>query len=341
MTHAKLEQLNFAVIGCGLIGRKRVLALGKNPPLLYTCDLAPARAADLAQLAPGCDAVTDYTVVLADPRVSAVIVSTLNASLAPIALAAVRAGKHVLVEKPGALNAAQLRTILAAAQLTHTRVRLGYNHRFHPALQKTRELLDSGVLGPLMFLRARYGHGGRQGYDREWRADPALSGGGELIDQGVHLIDLAGWFLGEFSTVEGHATTSFWDMKVDDNAFLSLRTAAGQTAWLHASCTEWKNLFSLELYGRDAKLAIDGLGGSYGVEKLTYYKMLPAMGPPEITSWEYVRGDDSWALETRAWIDDIRLGREPSPGLREGIRTLEIVEEIYRKSGYPVSVAGL
>ena len=192
-----------------------------------------------------------------------------------------------------------------------------------------------------MFLRARYGHGGRQGYDREWRADPALSGGGELIDQGVHLIDLAGWFLGEFSTVEGHATTSFWDMKVDDNAFLSLRTTAGQTAWLHASCTEWKNLFSLELYGRDAKLAIDGLGGSYGVEKLTYYKMLPAMGPPEITSWEYVRGDDSWALETRAWIDDIRLGREPSPGLREGIRTLEIVEEIYRKSGYPVSVAGL
>ena len=341
MTHAKLEQLNFAVIGCGLIGRKRVLALGKNPPLLYTCDLDLARAADLAQLAPGCTAVTDYTVAFADPRVSAVIISTLNASLAPIALAAVRAGKHVLVEKPGALNAAQLRTVLAAAQLTHTRVRLGYNHRFHPALQKARELLDSGVLGPLMFLRARYGHGGRMGYDREWRADPALSGGGELIDQGVHLIDLASWFLGEFPTVEGHATTSFWDMKVDDNAFLSLRTAAGQTAWLHASCTEWKNLFSLELYGRDAKLAIDGLGGSYGAEKLTYYKMLPAMGPPEITSWEYVRGDDSWALETRAWIDDIRLGREPSPGLREGIRTLEIVEEIYRKSGYPVSVAGL
>ena len=341
MTTASTAPLSFAVIGCGLIGRKRVLALGKNPPLLYTCDLDPGRAADLAKLAPGCTAVTDYAVALADPRVSAVIVSTLNASLAPITLAAVKAGKHVLVEKPGALNAAQLRVILAAAQTTKTRVRLGYNHRFHPALQKARELLEAGVLGPLMFLRSRYGHGGRKGYDREWRADPALSGGGELIDQGVHLIDLAGWFLGEFSTVEGHATTSFWDMKVDDNAFLSLRTAAGQTAWLHATCTEWKNLFSLELYGRDAKLAIDGLGGSYGVEKLTYYKMLPEMGPPEITSWEYARGDDSWALETRAFLDDIRLGREPSPGLREGIRTLEIVEEIYRKSGFPVSVAGL
>jgi predicted dehydrogenase len=337
------QPLNFAVVGCGLIGRKRVAALGKiaDARLAYTCDLDATRAADLAKLAAGAAAVSDYKAILADKNVHAVIVATLNASLAPITLAAVQAGKHVLVEKPGALNAAQLRTIRDVARKTGTRVRLGYNHRFHPALQKARELVDSGALGPLMFLRARYGHGGRKGYDREWRADAAQSGGGELIDQGVHLIDLAGWFLGEFPTVEGHATTSFWDMKVDDNAFLSLRTAAGQTAWLHASCTEWKNLFSLELYGRAAKIAIDGLGGSYGVERLTFYKMLPEMGPPETTAWEFPRGDDSWSLETRAFLDDIRSNREPSPGLTEGIRTLEIVESIYRKSGFPVSVAGL
>jgi predicted dehydrogenase len=123
-------------------------------------------------------------------------------------------------------------------------------------------------------------------------------------------------------------------MKVDDNAFLSLRTAGGQTAWLHVSCTEWKNLFSLEIYGRDAKLAIDGLGGSYGVERLAYYKMLPQMGPPETTIWEYPGGDDSWRIETEAFCDDIRLQREPSPGLREGIATLKTVEAIYRRSGY-------
>jgi predicted dehydrogenase len=331
MNRANSEPLNFAVIGCGLIGRKRVHALGRNPPLLYACDLDAARAADLAQLAPGCTPVTDHHAVLADARVDAVVVATLNAALAPIALAAVRAGKHVLVEKPGALNAAQLRTVRAAAQETGSRVRIGYNHRFHPALQKARELIDAGALGPLMFLRGRYGHGGRPGYDREWRADASLSGGGELIDQGVHLIDLAGWFLGDFPTVEGHATTSYWDMQVDDNAFLSLRTAAGQTAWLQVSCTEWKNLFSLEIYGRNAKLALDGLGGSYGLERLAFYKMLPEMGPPETTIFEFPRGDDSWTLETRAFIDDIRLGRTPSPGLDEGIRTLEIVEAIYAK----------
>ncbi|HEU5081519.1 MAG TPA: Gfo/Idh/MocA family oxidoreductase [Opitutaceae bacterium] len=330
----------FAIIGCGLIGRKRAMNL-KAARLLYTCDLDAARAAGLAKLAPGAKSTTDFNQALADPEVEAVIVATLNASLAPITLAAVKAGKHVLVEKPGALNAEQLRIIQAAAAKTGARVRIGYNHRFHPALQKARELIDQGALGPMMFMRARYGHGGRRGYDREWRADPALAGGGELIDQGVHLIDLAGWYLGDFKTVDGHASTYFWDMKVDDNAFLSLRTAAGQTAWLHVSCTEWKNLFSLEIYGRDAKLAIDGLGGSYGPERLAYYKMLPEMGPPETTIYEYVRGDDSWATETKAFIEDIRLGREPAPGLTEGIRTLEIVEEIYRKSGYPVSDAGL
>jgi predicted dehydrogenase len=187
-----------------------------------------------------------------------------------------------------------------------------------------------------MFLRGRYGHGGRKGYDREWRADPKLSGGGELIDQGVHLIDLASWFLGDFPTVEGHAATFFWDMKVDDNAFLSLRTAAGQTAWLHVSCTEWKNMFSLEIYGRDGKISVDGLGGSYGAERVTYYRMLPQMGPPETSNWEFPPGDSSWADETGAFVRDIRQGRTPSPGLQEGIRTLEIVESIYRKSGYPI-----
>lgn len=339
MSDSSATQFRFAVIGCGLIGRKRVNAIRDQVTLAYTCDLNEARAADLAQLVPGCRAITDSQVALADPTVDAVIIATLNAALAPVTLAAVQAGKHVLVEKPGALNAAQLRTIQTAAASTGAKVRIGYNHRFHPSLQKARQLLDEGALGPLMFLRARYGHGGRRGYDREWRADPALSGGGELIDQGVHLIDLAGWILGEFSTVEGHATTSFWDMPVDDNAFLSLRTAGQQTAWLHVSCTEWKNLFSLEIYGRDAKLALDGLGGSYGPETLTYYKMLPEMGPPEITSWQYVRGDDSWSLEARAFLDDIRLHREPAPGLTEGIRTLEIVESIYARSGYPVNTA--
>src|SRR5204862_5371210 len=128
--------------------------------------------------------------------------------------------------------------------------------------------------------------------------------------------------------------TYFWQMPVDDNAFLTLRTATEQTAFLHVSCTEWKNLFSFEIYGRDGKLHVEGLGGSYGVEKLTHYRMLPEMGPPETVAWEYPRGDQSWALEFAEWVDDIRLGREPSAGLGDARASLAIVEEVYRQSGY-------
>jgi predicted dehydrogenase len=94
-------------------------------------------------------------------------------------------------------------------------------------------------------------------------------------------------------------------------------------------------MFSLEIYGRDGKLSVDGLGGSYGTERVTHYQMLPQMGPPDTKTWEFPGSDDSWAAETAAFVEDIRLDRTPSPGLREGIRTLEIVELIYKKSGYP------
>jgi predicted dehydrogenase len=189
-------------------------------------------------------------------------------------------------------------------------------------------------LGDLMFLRARYGHGGRIGYDREWRAQPAMSGGGELIDQGVHLIDLARWFLGNFAKVDGYAHTYFWDMPVDDNAFMQLKTASQQVAFLHASCTEWKNTFSWELYGRQGKLQVDGLGGSYGVERLTHFHMLPQMGPPETTSWEFPMVDNSWEVEMLEFLEDIRLNRAPSPGLQDAIAALAMVDHIYRESGY-------
>lgn len=321
-----------AIVGCGLIGRKRAAAL-EGATLKICSDAVPSRAVDLAR-STGANAVERWHDAVASSDVDIVIVATTNDALTPIAVAAVEAGKHVLVEKPAARNLAEIDRLIAAARRHDRRVRVGFNHRYHPALLAARAAIDGGVLGPLMFIRGRYGHGGRVGYEREWRADPEKSGGGELIDQGVHLIDLAAWFLGPFTTVRGSAATYFWDMAVDDNAFMLLETAGGETAFLHVSCTEWKNLFSLEIYGRDAKIAIDGLGGSYGVERFTLYKMLPEMGPPETTGAEYPRGDRSWALEFGEFLEDIRLGREPVAGLDAARAALSVVEQIYQQSGY-------
>jgi len=326
--------MNYAIIGCGLIGKKRLAGLPAGSKLAVACDTNLSRAEELVKQANTGHAIADFRQAVVDSGVDAVIVATINSALAEVSAAAIRAGKPVLVEKPAGISVQQIDGLIALADRHGICVRVGFNHRYHPAFLKAREILASGVMGDLMFLRARYGHGGRIGYDKEWRADPKLSGGGELIDQGIHLIDLAGWFLGEFTRVDGYAMTYFWNMPVDDNAFLSLRTAKGQTAWLHVSCTEWKNLFSFELYGRDAKLHIEGLGRSYGVEKLFHYQMKPEMGPPDAKLYEFSGPDESWQLELAEFEKDVQLERTPDAGLKEAKAALRIVGEIYRKSGF-------
>ena len=325
--------MKFAIAGCGLIGQKRLKTILRKHSLVIAADTHLARAEDMASHVSGALATSDWRQAVEHPDVDAVVVATTNDALAPVTIAALEAGKHVIVEKPAARCLAELRSVQRAAEKSGKIVQVGFNHRFHPAFLKARELFEVGALGPLMFIRGRYGHGGRIGYDREWRADPKLSGGGELLDQGVHIIDLARWFLGDFTRVEGFAHTYFWDMPADDNGFLLLRTASDQCAMLHASCTEWKNMFSFEIYGRNAKLHIEGLGGSYGVERLYYYAMKPEMGPPDTTIWEYPGGDTSWQQELNMFVDAVEGKGKPGPGLRDAEAALEIVEQIYKTSG--------
>jgi predicted dehydrogenase len=343
MTNNTKVPLRFAIVGCGLIGKKRFEALPKGS-LVAACDLDSDRAVALASKAGSkCLAATEVDKALA-AQPDAVIVATTNSQLAPVAAACIRAGKHVLIEKPVAMSTEEIDLLQSLATSHGVIVRSGYNHRYHAAFLKAREILNSGSAGPLMFIRARYGHGGRVGYDKEWRANPELSGGGELMDQGVHLIDLAGSFLGSWASVDGDVATYFWDMPVDDNAFLNLKNVAGKTAWLHVSCTEWKNQFSFEIYTKYAKLHIEGLGGSYGIERLHHYQMLPEMGPPDTMIYEFPRGDTSWGIETNEFIQDIRLHREPEPGLKQARAALEVVESIYSKAGagrHRVAMAGL
>jgi predicted dehydrogenase len=325
--------MRVAIIGCGLIGQKRLRSLRPGDKVVAVADPVKERAQALAAQARDATVYTDWRQAVERADVDAVFVSTSNDALALVTLAAVEAGKHVLVEKPAARNADELIPVIAAAERRGVRVQVGFNHRYHPAFAQARRLLESGTVGPLMFIRARYGHGGRPGYDKEWRARPEISGGGELLDQGVHLIDLARWFLGDFPHVQGHVATFFWDMPVEDNGFMLLRTDAGQVAWLHATWTEWKNTFSFEIFGRDAKLHIEGLGGSYGVEKLSYYKMKPEMGPPETTIWEYPGEDHSWRLELEAFVQAIEAGRSPPVTLRDAHAALTIVQQVYAASG--------
>ena len=324
--------MKLAIMDYDLIGAKRLRALGRDHAVVALADPIASRAQALAAQAAGAAVVTDWRAAVERADVDAVIVATSNDALAPVTAAAVEAGKHVLVEKPAARHPDELVPIIAAAEKRGVGVQVGFNHRYHPAFQQARRLLASGELGPLMFIRARYGHGGRVGYDKEWRAKPEISGGGELLDQGVHLIDLARWFLGEFTDVQGHVGTFFWDMPVEDNGFLLLRTAEGRVAWLHATWTEWKNTFSFEIFGRDAKLHVEGLGGSYGTERLSFYKMKPAMGPPETTIWEYPGEDNSWRDEIDAFARAVAARESPPVTLRDAHAALTVVHQVYARN---------
>lgn len=320
-----------AVIGCGFIGAKRAGALPLGTRLTNVFDLdrrrAEALSAGLDEPALVAGSVDE---VLADVP-DLVIVATIHRDLAELAGRAVEAGCHVLIEKPGACRPDELRDVQRAATTLGRTVRIGFNHRFHPSVLRAHDIVQNAECGSLLFVRARYGHGGRIGYEKEWRADPALSGGGELLDQGIHLIDLTRFLEGDVDLAFAELPSAYWPMPVEDNAFLCLRVRTGGTAWLHASWTEWKNRFSFEIAHRDLKLEIDGLGGSYGVERLTLHEMRPEMGPPDTSAWEWPRGDDSWAAE----LNDVIAAIDGKPGLgatiEDAIAALEIVEEAYQR----------
>jgi predicted dehydrogenase len=322
--------MRFAIVGCGLIGQRRATAIaGLGHLTTLAVDLSKERAVEVAERW-GARSSTNFRAAVEAADLDAVVIATSHAELSTIAVACLEAGKHALVEKPGGRNLAEVRAVADAATATGRIAKVGYNHRFHPALLKAREIVDRGGLGPLMFIRGRYGHGGRPGYEKEWRFERAISGGGQLIDQGSHLIDLAHWFLGEFTDVQAALRTFFWNAEVEDNVFLTLSTAEGRIAWLHATWTEWKNMFSLEIYGREGKLEINGLGGSYGMESLTFYRMLPGMGPPETARWEYPFIDRSWETETAEFIAAINEGRRPIGDAADAVGSMSVIERVYQ-----------
>jgi predicted dehydrogenase len=293
--------LRVGVVGCGLIGRKRALALREQDSIVGVTDanaeVAAALATDL-----GTERFLSFDALL-DAEPDVVIVATTHDALAGIGCEVMRRGCDVLLEKPAGRTSQEIERLRTVANESERLAMVGFNHRFHPGVSNVIAMATSGEFGEVMFVRARYGHGGRIGYDREWRADPYKSGGGELVDQGFHLFDLSRCLVGELPVASAFTSTVYWDMPVDDNAVITLGTSRAHGspfANLHASCSEWKNLFDLEVYCRTAKFHLSGLQGSYGSQVLRIYRMKPEMGPPDLEVIEYPNEDVSWVREWEA-----------------------------------------
>jgi predicted dehydrogenase len=321
--------LRVGIVGCGLMGDKRAAAL-RGDHLEVAFDLEAERAAALVAKYGGtaCETLDE----LLDRECDVVVVATSHDQLAAIACQALGMGSHVLVEKPAGLGSTEVARVGAAAAGADRLVKVGFNHRFHPAIARAVNEARSGRFGPVMFMRGLYGHGGRIGYEHEWRARREVSGGGELVDQGMHLLDVSHWLMGPLPLHSALLRTNFWAMDVEDNAMLALGARGRRDApWsmLHVSWTEWKNMFSLEIYCRTGKLHVTGLAGSYGPQKLRIYTMAPELGPPELEEIDYPPEDVSWSREWEHFRAAIRSGSELLGDVASAEYAWSCVEDAY------------
>jgi predicted dehydrogenase len=318
-----------------LIGTRRAAAAAAHPltKLVKVADTDLARSGALAKTHE-CEAVREWSEIVDDPSVKIVVVSTPNAFLAPIAIAALRRNKHVLIEKPPGRNLGEALEIASvASRAGDARLKVGFNHRYHPAIGRAYEMLRQGLIGDVLNVRARYGHGGRPGYEDEWRGDPQLAGGGELTDQGVHIADLLNWFLGMPETAYCMTQTAMWPIApLEDNAFGILRYRGGAIASLHTSWTQWKNLFSLEIFGRKGSLSIEGLAGSYGDQRLTVAFRKPSGGAPDVAEEVFSGPDQTWAAEWDDFVSGIVEERLYLGTPEDGIAAMATIDALYRSA---------
>lgn len=322
--------MRVGIIGAGLQARRRAPVVREFPDthLVVISAVRRDHAAPLASRM-NCEAAEGWEPVVGRTDLDAVLVCTPPHLHAAITVAALESGKHVLCEKPLARTADEAQAMLAAAARAGRVLKCGFNHRHHPGVQQVRRWVEEGRIGDLMYIRCRYGIGGRPGYEHEWRADPQIAAGGQLMEQGIHAIDLFRWFLGEPREIAAFTGTYFWKIApLEDNAFVLLRWPGGRTASLHSSLTQWRNQFSFEVFGRDGYALVDGLGGGYGTERAILGRRdFSAPFGEQIVEF---RGEDrSWQEEWKEFVAAVAERREPMGNGTDGLRALQVVHAAY------------
>ena len=325
------EKMNVAIIGTGLQCKRRapVVQQGKDTKIKVVVGKNKGDANQLAKEF-NCEASYDWKSVVERKDIDIVIVCTPPNLHAPISIAAMRAGKHVLCEKPLAKTVVEAQEMVRVARETKKILKCGFNHRHHPAVEEAKKLCDQGMLGKILFVRCRYGICARPEYEQEWRADPKQAAGGQLMEQGVHAIDLIRWFLGDLKEATGMLSNHYLKkMPLEDDGMALFRSKNGATALVHTSLAQWKNLFSFEVFGEKGYALVEGLGGSYGEEKLIRGKH-DANAPfrDEIT---YFRGaDKSWQEEWDVFIKAIKEKKQPIGNAQDGLEAMRAADAVYQ-----------
>ena len=327
-------KLKVGIAGYGVVGKRRRDCVEKNPnlELIAVCDQVFSEDATTSD---GVRTYKSYKELLTE-NLDILIVCLTNDIAPEVTIAGLEAGLHVFCEKPPGRNVSDItRVINIEKNKPNLKLMYGFNHRYHDSVQEALKLVHSGEMGKVINLRGVYGKAKLITFNQpDWRTQREISGGGVLLDQGIHMVDLMRLFGGEFKEVNSFISNGHWGYNVEDNAYALMRTNDGIVAMLNSSATQWRHRFHLDINLEKGSVILGGiLSGtkSYGAETLTVVKADPDndMGDPMERITRYNK-DHSWATEIDQFIDCIMNNKKIINGNSDdALQTMKLVFKIY------------
>lgn len=330
------KKIKVGLIGFGKVGKIRKKVIENNPDLLLECicDTVPPEPDDEVK----CKFFKNYKDLL-KLDIDAVFVCTPNKFTPEIVIYALNNKKHVFCEKPPGQTADDVKKIIEAEKKNKdVKLKFGFNHRYHDNLIEAKSIIDSGRLGKILWMRGIYGKSGGVNFKKIWRSNRELAGGGILLDQGVHMVDLFRMFCGDFQEVKSFVINSYWDLDVENDAFAILRNNKGQIATLHSSSTQWKHMFSLEislekgyinLYGILSSTRSYGQGERLVTARRQFEDEAFSVGNPQ-ENVTYFNQDKSWEREVEDFVECIKNNKPVTiGGSKDALKAMELVYKIY------------
>lgn len=323
-----MGKIRTAIIGMGKMGKLRTGVMERHGgfDVVSTCDVAA-----------GFDYL-DWRTCLDEAKPEAVVICTTNNVMADIVCYALSCGMHVFCEKPPGRNLADTLAMESAYKSSESVLKFGFNHRYHNSVLEAKTLVDSELLGDIVYVRGVYGKAGSETFDAEWRNNPEMSGGGILIDQGIHMLDLMMYFMGDLSVEYSAVDRLAWsEISTEDSASAIMRTTDNKVAMLHSSALQWKHKFDMDIMLTDGYIALNGLltpTQSYGEEQITYYRKDLSMETGKIGNpVEHTMcfdADSSWDYEMAEFYDAVRGGVSVINGtIEDAVRVMRLVERVY------------
>jgi len=296
----KQEKLRVGIAGYGVVGKRRRQFIDQHPNM-NTIAICDQNFNEPGQISDGVRCYPNYKQLLEEP-LDVLFVSLPNYMAADITIAGLQRGLHVFCEKPPGRTVADVKKVIEVEK-KHPGLLLkyGFNHRYHDSVREALRIIKSGELGEIVNLRGVYGKSKIIPFSGAWRAERSFAGGGILLDQGIHMVDLMCLFCDEFTEIKSFVSNSYWNHDVEDNAYALMRDKKGRVAMLHSSATQWQHLFSLNISLTEGYLELKGIltgTKSYGEEKLS-------IGRRTESDTGTARKEEITYLEDNSWRDEI------------------------------------